>query len=251
VTTSAERDATTDDARAGAAEAALTRLLLLARADLAAQVRTDDCAETMAGRVLELVLRLVPGAEHAAVSLAGDEPGCVAATAEAARECETAQFAAGAGPLLDVVAGMGAVRCDDLAADARWPEFAAAATAAGMRCLLACELAVGRSARGALTVYATEPHVLSEVSELVLPMFAARAGMALAYADKMDNLRRAIDTRQVIGQACGILMERRRISSEQAFAELVAVSQRHHLKLRELAVRVVESGQDPAEAALN
>jgi AmiR/NasT family two-component response regulator len=93
--------------------------------------------------------------------------------------------------------------------------------------------------------------VLSEVSELVLPMFAARAGMALAYADKMDNLRRAIDTRQVIGQACGILMERRRITSEQAFAELVAVSQRHHLKLRELAVRVVESGQDPAEAALN
>jgi transcriptional regulator with GAF, ATPase, and Fis domain len=248
VTTSAERDVTTDSA--AAAEAALTRLLLLARADLAAQVRTDDRAEPMVGRILELVLRLVPGAEHAAVSLAGEQPVCAAATDDVARDCETAQFTGGAGPLFDIAAGASAVRCDDLAGDPRWPAFAAAAAEAGVRSLLACELAIGHSARGALTVYASGPDAFSEVSELVLPMFASRAGMALAYADKLDNLRRAIDTRQVIGQACGILMERHRLTSDQAFAELVAVSQRHHLKLRELAVRVVESGQDPAEAAL-
>lgn len=249
MTTSAERDVTTDGAPA--AEAALTRLLLLARADLAAQVRTDDRAEAMVGRILELVLRLVPGAEHAAVSLAGEQPGCAGATADVARDCETAQFTGGAGPLFDIAAGASAVRCHDLAGDdTRWPAFAAAAAEARVRSLLACELAIGRSVRGALTVYASEPHAFGEVSELVLPMFASRAGMALAYADKLDNLRRAIDTRQVIGQACGILMERHRITSDQAFAELVAVSQRHHLKLRELAVRVVESGQDPAEAAL-
>jgi hypothetical protein len=249
VTSSAERAATSDGAGA-AAEAALTRLLLLARADLAAQVRTDDSADAMVGRILELVLRLVPGAEHAAVSLAGERAECAAASGGIALACESAQIAAGDGPLFDIAAGASAVRCDDLAGDSRWPAFAAAATDAGARSLLACELATGRNMRGALTVYASEPYAFGEVGELVLPMFAARAGMALAYADKMDNLRRAIDTRQVIGQACGILMERHRITSDQAFAELVAVSQRHHLKLRELAVRVVESGQDPAEAAL-
>jgi hypothetical protein len=249
VTTSAERGATTDGATS-TAEAALTRLLLLARADLAPQLRTDDSAAVMVGRVLELVLRLVPGAEHAAVSLAGEPAECFAASDDVALACETAQLAAAVGPLFDIAAGAGAVRCDDLARDTRWPTFAAAAVDARTRSLLACELAMGRNLRGSLTVYAVEPNAFGEVGELVLPMFAARSGMALAYADKMDNLRRAIDTRQVIGQACGILMERHRITSEQAFADLVAVSQRHHLKLRELAVRVVESGQDPAEAAL-
>jgi transcriptional regulator with GAF, ATPase, and Fis domain len=249
VTTSAERDTATEG-EGGAAHAALTRLLLLARSDLALQLRTDDSAGVTVGRVLDLVLRLVPGAEQAAVSFVDEHPECVAATDELSLATESAQAAAGEGPLFDVAAGAGAVRCDDLADDARWPGFAAAAVEAGVRSLLTCEVVVGRGARGALTVYASAPDAFGEVAELVLPMFAARVALAVSYADKMDNLRRAIDTRQVIGQACGILMERRRITSEQAFADLVAVSQRHHLKLRELAVRVVESGQDPADAAL-
>jgi GAF domain-containing protein len=250
VTTYAERDAAAEGA-GGAADAALTQLLLLARTDLAVQLRTDDSAEVMVGRVLELALRLVPGAEHATVSLVEERPERIAATSELSRAIDAAQAAMGEGPVFDVASGAGVVRCDDLAADPRWPTFAAAAVEAGVRSLLACEVIIGRSTRGSLAVYAAGPEAFDEVAELVLPMFAARVALTVAYADKLANLRRAIDTRQVIGQACGILMERYRITSDQAFADLVAVSQRHHLKLRELAVRVVESGQDPADAALS
>jgi AmiR/NasT family two-component response regulator len=79
-------------------------------------------------------------------------------------------------------------------------------------------------------------------------VFAARAAIAAAYADKVTNLHRAIESRQVIDQATGI-MERRRISPKQAFDTMVTASQQSHLKLRELALRINETGEEPAAAA--
>jgi ANTAR domain len=73
--------------------------------------------------------------------------------------------------------------------------------------------------------------------------------LALVQADRVLNLRRAIGTRQVIGEAVGILMERHRISAEDAFERLVDTSQSSHVKLRERATRVTETGEDPEDAA--
>jgi transcriptional regulator with GAF, ATPase, and Fis domain len=230
---------------------ALRRLLLLARADLAATVRAEDDPERMIGNVLELVVSLVPGAEFASVS--GVDDGAIerlGTTDPVASACDRAQEVAGQGPAFDVLTELdGTVHCADLAGDTRWPEFVPQALESGVRSVLACVLPITRSVHGVLSVYASKPDAFDEVAGLVLPVFAARASIALAYSDKLRNLRRAIDTRQLIGQACGILMERRRWTADQAFAELVTVSQRHHLKLRDIALRTVESGQDPAAAA--
>ena len=54
-------------------------------------------------------------------------------------------------------------------------------------------------------------------------------------------------SRQVIGEAMGVLIERHRITSEQAFARLVRASQNSNIKLREVAQIVCETGQDPAQ----
>lgn len=236
----------------GAAEDALSRLLTLARADLAAQVRAGDDADRMLRSILDLAVRLVPGAEFASVSTLADGAfECLASTHPVAVGCDRAQAAAGQGPAFDALLdGGGTVHCTDLAGDARWPDFVPPALEAGVRAVLTCELPITRNLRGSLSVYSGKPDAFDEVATLVLPVFAARASIALAYSDKLRNLRRAIDSRELIGQACGILMERHRMTAEQAFADLVAASQRHHLKVRELAQRVVESGQDPSEAAL-
>lgn len=83
----------------------------------------------------------------------------------------------------------------------------------------------------------------------MIPVFAARAAIAAAYADKVTNLHRALESRQVIGQAVGILMERHRLSAKEAFDTMVATSQETHVKLRELALRINETGADPSAAA--
>ena len=234
-----------------AAAEALTRLLLLARAEFGVEVRSDETPETAVNRVLALARRLVPGAEHIGLSWSGaaETAELVGPADPLVEACEQAQADTGEGPSVEIGGGTAIVHCRDLTEETRWPAFTARAVAQGVRSLLACELPVGARRRGALLMCAARPAAFDEVAELIVPVLASRVSVALAYADKLEHLRRAIDTRQVIGQACGILMERHRITADQAFAQLVTVSQRHHVKLRELATRVVESGQDPDAAA--
>ncbi len=87
----------------------------------------------------------------------------------------------------------------------------------------------------------------TRVSETVLPVFASRASIALAQIDQISNLHRAINSRQQIGQAVGILMERHKLTPEGAFERLVQTSQNSHIKLRDLAVHICETGQDPED----
>ena len=100
-----------------------------------------------------------------------------------------------------------------------------------------------------MSVYAGHPAAFDAAAELVIPVFAARAAITAAYADKVTHLHRAIESRQVIGQAVGILMERHRLSPQQAFDTMVTTSQQSHIKLRELAPRINETGEEPSAAA--
>ena len=56
------------------------------------------------------------------------------------------------------------------------------------------------------------------------------------------NLQQAIDTRDIIGQAKGILMERHRVSAEHAFQLLITLSQQSHRKLKEVAEELTLTG---------
>jgi ANTAR domain len=106
-----------------------------------------------------------------------------------------------------------------------------------------------RKGLGVLSVYSSRPAAFDAAAELVLPVLAARAAIAIAYADTVANLRRAIESRQVIGQAVGILMERHRLSPKHAFDRPVTAPQHSHIKLRELAIRISETGEEPYAAA--
>ena len=61
------------------------------------------------------------------------------------------------------------------------------------------------------------------------------------------NLARAVESHRLVGQAMGILIERHRILSEEAFDVLRRASQEHNVKLREVAQRVIETGSEPGE----
>jgi hypothetical protein len=198
-----------------------------------------------------LAERLVPGTQHATVSVIrdADEIETLVSTSSLGAAADRLQGDLQEGPAFQLNELHGTLRIVDVRHEARWPKYAARLQELGLRSVLACELPLTGQPEGVLTLYSARRHAFGDAAELVVPVFAARASIALTHADRVLNLRRAIGTRQVIGEAVGILMERHRISADDAFERLVTASQNSHVKLRELARRVTETGEEPEDAA--
>jgi PAS domain S-box-containing protein len=241
--------ATEPDTDTGTSAGELGRLLSLARADLAAELSPDEDPEALLTRAVELTRRWIPDANHASVTIQRQrgKPRTAAATSDVATDCDRAQLELDEGPIPEVIADHEPRRADDLVSEPRWPRFAPRAVEHGVRSLLVCELPLLRGRVGTLNLYADQPHAFTPLAELLAPVFAARASISLAHANEVFNLRRAVASRQQIGQAVGILMERHKIDEDTAFERLVATSQRTHLKLRELAARITETGEEPED----
>jgi hypothetical protein len=109
------------------------------------------------------------------------------------------------------------VRIEDMRTEQRWPRFAAEAVRLGVLSSLSFQLFVEGDDLGALNLYARAPHAFGEESEDVGLVLAGHAAVALAGARREDHLRRAVDTRDLISQAEGILMERHEPTADQAF----------------------------------
>ncbi|HLY34157.1 MAG TPA: ANTAR domain-containing protein, partial [Jatrophihabitantaceae bacterium] len=137
-------------------------------------------------------------------------------------------------------------RVDDLRDDERWPEFATKASELGIRSVLAVPLMTTKGILGALNLYAHAPAAFDNDAETIASVFATHAAIALFHVELEANLRMGLSTREEIGRAVGILMERHRVSAARAFDMLVVASQRSHRKLRYIALWVNETGEDPA-----
>jgi GAF domain-containing protein len=134
------------------------------------------------------------------------------------------------------------VRVDDLAGDPRWPDLARAAQGLGVASMLCFQLFVSGDDLGALNLLAGRPGAFTDESERVGLLFASHAAVALAQARKLNHLNTALGTRDVIGQAKGVLMERYKITADQAFALLARASQDTNRKLQELAEYLTRTG---------
>jgi hypothetical protein len=203
--------------------------------------------------VADLVATALPSCAFAAVvAHAGDRVTAVAASDPHALSFERLQTRLGQGPSLDAAATGTNVSVDDLSGEARWTEFVPLALAAGVRSVLSIPTALEPAA--VLSLYATEPAVFGpDVLKRAKP-FVAHLQLVLGTVKMHDEdaaiveqLRMGLESRTVIGQAQGILMERLRVTPEAAFAILRTASQHLNIKLRAIAVRVVETGEDPRE----
>jgi len=100
-----------------------------------------------------------------------------------------------------------------------------------------------------------EPRLVSSDELIVGDLLAQSLGQAVdrviarqARAQKERQLEQAIESHRLIGHAVGVLIERHRITATQGFEMLRQASLNRNVKLREIAARVVESGQDPDQA---
>jgi hypothetical protein len=134
--------------------------------------------------------------------------------------------------------------------DRRWPRFAASAAELGALSSLSFQLFVEGGNLGALNLYARMPRAFGEESEDVGLVFAAHAAVALSGARSEHHLLAALGRRDLIGQAKGILMERYRLTANEAFNVLTNVSQQTNRKLFDIAAELAETGTMQGEQVL-
>jgi GAF domain-containing protein len=187
----------------------------------------------------------VPGAEDAAISLSTRRSPLEnhTATHELPRRVVHLQAEVGEGPCLQSLADQVPVRVDDLAAEQRWPQFRSRMAGELLGSMLSVPLSVDDGGSlGSLSLYATVPAAFDAQSEEIGLVFASHAAVALAAARNEEGLRLALTNRDLIGQAKGILMERHKLTGQQAFLLLVRASQSTNVKLRDLAEELVDTG---------
>jgi GAF domain-containing protein len=202
-------------------------------------------------RIVDLAERAVDGCEAAGILLVDDDKvTTAAASSELVVVVDQMQIDAAEGPCLDASTRRTTVYADDLIDDPRWPTFAPPAVAAGVRSVLAFPLSAGRPS--ALNLYAALPAAFGATDRAQGQLFATLAQLALDSAEgraseerRAGNLVAALRTRELIGQAQGILIERERITGDQAFDVLRRASQHMNIKLREVAETLVETGESP------
>jgi GAF domain-containing protein len=147
------------------------------------------------------------------------------------------------GPCIHAAREQVVVQISDTKLDERWPRFSAAAQGCGVRSLLCVPLWVSERSMGALTLYSGQATAFSQGDTQLIGLFAALAALALAEAQRTEQLREAIASRDLIGQAKGILIERHRLTGDAAFSLLDRASQDANVKVAEVARHLVETGE--------
>lgn len=202
--------------------------------------------------LVNLAVDTIEGCDFAGIFIVAD--GVITtpvSTASAVVEIDRLQHSTGEGPCLDALAADTPFYASDLTESAQWPTFGPEAAAMGVRSMLAMPLAT-EGAVGALNLYARYPLAFGVIDRARGLLLARLAGLAIAAARTHEaeesltqNLHAALKTREVIGQAQGILMERERITGDQAFDILRQASQRLNRKLREVAQTLIDTGERP------
>jgi ANTAR domain/GAF domain len=191
----------------------------------------------------------VPGAEYCGITLVVDRRKVEsrASTGELPRQVDALQEELGEGPCIDAIYEQATVRLDDATAEDRWPRFSARAAELGLGSLLSFQLFVTGGTLGALNMYSTRKGAFGEDSESVGLVFASHGAIALAGAQQEQHLRRAVDSRDLIGQAKGILMERYKLTADQAFQVLVRASSHANRRVVDIAEELSATGALPRE----
>ena len=220
---------------------------VFARAARELSANAHDVDQTL-HKIAELAT-VVTGCPWAAIAKATDDKPVVAATNDPAIADQIAriQATAGGGPTWEAVRQGGTIHVPDLTVEARWPQHVQELlTTTPVRCILAFCLQLNGQPLGALTLYAEQPNAFPPALYDAATIYAEHAAIALDHTrtgNRAENLEIALHSSREIGIAIGILVERHKITTEQAFDMMRVASQRSHQKLRTIAAELVQTGE--------
>jgi hypothetical protein len=235
------------------ADASPTRLAM-AFAEIAGHLYESSNVDEVFLRIAEAAVSTVAGCGMASVTLAEPRGYRTAASTDAAASTvDRAQYETDEGPCLDAVDAP--VVYAQSFPDERWPALASRPNEAGVQSSLSLQLAPAGSdpanaAGGSLNSYGVTPHAFSDSAQEIGLILAAHGSVAVQAVNERShleslalNLQESLMSRDVIGQAKGVLMERLKVTPEAAFDLLRRASQQLNVKLRDVALSVAETGE--------
>jgi GAF domain-containing protein len=216
---------------------------------LAGVVLTEETSDAILNLVVTLARSTIKGADGAGVTIMRNDKFTTAAHSDPiVREVDAFQYELRDGPCLSAMMEGKQTRIESTVHETRWPQFAPRAKAKGILSTWSFPLTVGGEAIGALNLYSMELDGFRNSNESIAQTFATQASTvlsnALAYSTSTQltgQLREALESRQLIGEATGILMERLNCSRDAAFDHLRRTSNNSNTKLKEVARGVVDS----------
>ncbi|MCX4699574.1 MULTISPECIES: ANTAR domain-containing protein [Streptomyces] len=188
---------------------------------------------------VRLAVHILPGAEHAGISVMErtQQRRTVAWTDEVVRSAESGHPGREQDRYWEGLWTAPVLRVEDSEAD----DAGTVLSELGLRSALSLRLRADRRRLTVLTAYARKPRAFDEAGVRIGRLFTAHVSLALDSATVREQLTEAMRTRDLIGQATGILMERMDMDAAEAFESLVKASQRENVKLRDLARRIVDA----------
>jgi GAF domain-containing protein len=213
----------------------------------------DLSMEGLLQTVADLAKTVMPGSPETSVTLlVRGRPTTVVWTGQLALDLDERQFNRGHGPCLHAARTGELTMVADARVDDRWPDYLPRAVERGALSSLSVPLTVDvdEQVSGALNVYARRAGAFDEDATAAATRFgpyaAVAAGNLYAYRSARaiaDNLQVALESRAVIDQAKGVLIERFRITADQAFQLLAQASMNANRKVRDVAEHLVTTGE--------
>jgi GAF domain-containing protein len=236
-------------------ELILTEETLSTMRQLSTLLEPEGSLDESLRSISSLAVQAIRGCDAAGMTIVEDgKPVTAGASDGWVLEVDRHQYGSGEGPCLDALEKGKTQRSDNIPEDERWPAFAEQAQKTGLKSVLSSPLNERDTIHGALNMYSKDKSAFSETDDLLGGLFATQAWVAVANQQTLatalkltEHLQEALKTREVIGEAKGILMAQEGVTEDGAFEMLKRASQTTNVKLRDIAQELVERSQKNAD----
>jgi GAF domain-containing protein len=221
-------------------------LIANALADAARAIHSPRSLDETLDAIVHAARETVPGFEHVGISVVrrSGEIETRAGTGPIVWDLDALQVELGEGPCLDAVNEDPVILVEQAADDDRWPTYLPRAVEKGLRAQLGLRLYNDDQTLGALNFYSTDAGRVDPDAVQIAELFATHAGIAIGCARQAHQLNESVSSRQVIGTAVGLMMERYQLTEDRAFQFLVRASTTSNIKLRAIAEGVVTAAEE-------
>lgn len=215
-------------------------------ASLSGLILSQTDLPTLLEEVCRISARALPGTDGASILTVSAAGPSTVAMDDWSRQLDELQFSEHEGPCLDAYRTGAGFRIRDVTSDTRWPSYLPRAAAKGVRSMMSTPLTSEGTVLGALNLYSRRVDAFDVETASLAEIVAAHTGLATQVAaaffghrDLAEQLADAMRSRAVIEQAKGVLAAALRRDPEDAWQDLVRLSQRSNRKLRDVAADVV------------
>jgi GAF domain-containing protein len=212
-------------------------------AELARAAASPRSVEEVLSDVTAMANELIPGVDTAGILLVGKNGKyeSLAGVTGLPHKLDEFQMEFDEGPCVQAAIDDLIVRTEDFRTEERWPRYSPAAVELGVLSGLSVKLYTADRTAGALNLFAFKPHAFDSEDETIATVLAAHAAAAILASRQGEQLQSALTTRDRIGQAKGIIMERYGIDDVRAFEMLKRLSQDSNTRLADIAQQVIDT----------